>query len=633
MAFRVANGSAKELSDPELVGLLRSMAAVYRKQESEEGRERAGVLEGMATDLAAKCEDMPHSVSPVQAVEIVEAPKPFGGATSFDDIDAFQTGMDTAINVSDQKRLFDSVWGNIWDTDDLTSVEKQQATARAAADLVARITNPPAQRKSFLDRFLEVFGIGNKIGVPSHSPTKLEETSWDGGGATTELRKWASSDSSGDSAKISWSKYRQGFSAYDSPGEKFGDFWGPHHRVKDGSLVTSRAGVVAAFAAAGGARSGAKRPDALAHLNSHRRQFGIGQAEMEDLSGVSFKELGLPDDSPESTSAFSAFKNASGQWRWLAVTTNKYEDREGEIFSERAHKAYVAYVDESKDYPELWLWHTPGTRCGKGDLVDYCDGFVIHSGYFDAGKEDIAQSLARKSMELRVSHGYQYLEGDEKDGIYDVYKTFEVSPLPAGVEANAWTTFETNLKEVKLMGFNEKKRAFLVEHMGEERVSSLEGRLGELAKEIEASGVSFKDLSEALEEKPAVTEVAKPEEKVGETVGEKPAGEPEPNPLLAISEQLTTIGAQVQTLATAQKELVDGLDARVDTAIQAALGVRRRDPAATGLRPTESEKNLVDEEKVKSTVVGTLEEKTDSSPARAYVNDLLGIKEEEGVSA
>jgi HK97 family phage prohead protease len=115
-----------------------------------------------------------------------------------------------------------------------------------------------------------------------------DDTPWDGAKSRDQLRKWASSDGSGDPDKIDWSKYRQGFAWYDDENkELLSSYKLPHHYVKDGKLVTCWRGVVAAMASLFGARGGVDIPDedwdgVYRHLAKHYRDHGNEPPNPED---------------------------------------------------------------------------------------------------------------------------------------------------------------------------------------------------------------------------------------------------------------------------------------------------------------------------------------------------------------
>lgn len=106
-----------------------------------------------------------------------------------------------------------------------------------------------------------------------------EETAWDGAAAAESLRKWASSDGTGDVSTIDWAKYAKGFAWYDAENkETFGAYKLPHHRYEAGKLQVVWKGVAAAMAALLGSRGGVAIPDTdtdavYGHLAKHYKQF------------------------------------------------------------------------------------------------------------------------------------------------------------------------------------------------------------------------------------------------------------------------------------------------------------------------------------------------------------------------
>lgn len=65
----------------------------------------------------------------------------------------------------------------------------------------------------------------------------------------------------------------------------------------------------------------------------------------------------------------TVFKDAStGMPRWVAVTSNAYRDRDGEIVSSEALKKAVAYGDSTQERGPLRFWHVPGLDIGTTDF-------------------------------------------------------------------------------------------------------------------------------------------------------------------------------------------------------------------------------------------------------------------------
>lgn len=145
--------------------------------------------------------------------------------------------------------------------------------------------------------------------------------------------------------------------------------------------------------------------------------------------------------------AFTVFKSADGQWRWFAVYSNNFRDRDNppEIISERSHKSFVALVEKGVvPKPELWHWHVPGSKWGTTEMVGYDNGFAWAAGVIDPGHEKEAESMAKAEEDLGVSHGMpsrfiKRLPTDES--IINLHVTSEISPLPGWAAANELTGF------------------------------------------------------------------------------------------------------------------------------------------------------------------------------------------------
>lgn len=108
---------------------------------------------------------------------------------------------------------------------------------------------------------------------------KDDPTSWDAEAALHRLRQWASSDGTGDTSAIDWSKYGEGFAYVADPPQgqqhTLADFKLPHHDVRHGELVTIRKAV---YQAAGRiSAAGIPEEDIPAvqqHLEQHYHQWG-----------------------------------------------------------------------------------------------------------------------------------------------------------------------------------------------------------------------------------------------------------------------------------------------------------------------------------------------------------------------
>lgn len=282
------------------------------------------------------------------------------------------------------------------------------------------------------------------------------------------------------------------------------------------------------------------------------------------------------DDSLSPAGAFRLYKEQDGAYRWLALVSNKYRDRDNkengpEIIEEAAHKEYVAYLDKTGDYPEAWLWHTPGTKWGRADWADYADGFLLMSGTVEKGMEDVAAAL--EGEHLGVSHGFYQRYSDQKKGIIGWYRTFEVSALPPEAAANPWTALTVIQKEAG-MALDERKRAFIVGKLGAQRVTDLEGDLLALGKALEAAGVEYKDLLAAGAGVDTTADVA--EKSDAATLSLKDVADTLEKALAPTVTAITTLGASVAAMDARLKTLEKGTESQLVELLTAKSSEARR---------------------------------------------------------
>jgi cation transport regulator ChaB len=298
---------------------------------------------------------------------------------------------------------------------------------------------------------------------------------------------------------------------------------------------------------------------------------------------------------PPSNSYFTLTKDKAGDYRWFALVSNHFRDSDNppEIFETKSHRDFVDYLDKGGKYPELWLWHTPGTKCGQADWVDFDHGFLMASGTFDKEQKDVANKLAIDSN-LGVSHGYNYHYSDKEKGIIDWYRTFEISPLPKESAANPYTGIEIIRQEAKDM--NPNKRTFLVGKLGEDRVRELESRPAEMEKSLKDQGIEYKEIIET----PTLPAPATPAS-TKEIADADVKAVTESEAFKAINTALTEAKAKSDKLETTILEMgktIKELQKTDDEKIAAVIAPKS--PLAAGLkRASESKDNLVDPEKDK----------------------------------
>jgi hypothetical protein len=273
--------------------------------------------------------------------------------------------------------------------------------------------------------------------------------------------------------------------------------------------------------------------------------------------------------------ALCIVKQADGRMRWYARYSNNFKDRDGEIITEAAHKEYINWAASGGVYPELWLWHTPGTRFGQADWLDYADGFTHASGLVDDADRAVAVVGALRDKELGVSHG---MLCSQQGNLITKYRSFEISVLPLE-RASVWTTsFDIAGKETQ-MAFTPEKRTFLVSAMGEDRVKALEANTDAAVGALKQLGVEYKSAE-------AVEAVAAEEASEGFKI---------------LAGQISELTNMVKELAAAQvaqaavvKELQKPIEEQLDDAFLAKFASK----VAT-TRPTEAKDNVTTTEEAK----------------------------------
>lgn len=444
--------------------------------------------------------------------------KPLGGATSFAELQEVQAAQEAAWKMDDLTWQYQDMIRNIMASD----IEDKGAALRSLTDEFLGMVDDLAVTKSLWDHVKEV--------LTKAAPMKTV------GGA-----RYPSSDF---------------LVVEDSQKPSTWHLQVKKHGKNDRRLMGA---AKAALTSPGGHRgnkyAGPNKTEAIRKL---KRMYAQEEMDWE-------KEI-----TPASSTAahpFMVLKDKStGQYRWLAVYSNKYRDSDNppEIIASTAHQDFVKAVDEGEwPMPELWLWHVPGTRAGAADLVAYDDtGFALATGTFDEGHEHTAKSLAAMD-DLATSHGMprKEIERDLEDpSIITRYRTREISPLPSWAAANKYLTGFQVLTKEDTMALPETKRPFLEDVMGEEGVADLERQLSEAAKELD-------EKVESKEETPAgevVEEVVEEEAPPVKEEAPEPTPEPMPEPIsITVEDVAQAVGAhlkplmeQVATLA----ERVQGLE-------------------------------------------------------------------------
>ena len=165
-------------------------------------------------------------------------------------------------------------------------------------------------------------------------------------------------------------------------------------------------------------------------------------------------------------SQFTTYKDDSGHYRWLMITSNSYQDRDGEWLTQVAHEKDVDRMNETVEYGTLDWWHTKlKNKDGRAVALDIgdCDHAVMLGRFrLESGTyrdESTGEAFASTDKQLRASLEFAHPRNEPHSGEYHHIRTIRRSVLPADRPANTLTGFATSKKETLDMNAYERLKA------------------------------------------------------------------------------------------------------------------------------------------------------------------------------
>lgn len=219
----------------------------------------------------------------------------------------------------------------------------------------------------------------------------------------------------------------------------------------------------------------------------------LAKQAMPDIRAAA-KKFGIEMTMKKDRNAIVIEKDASGKWRWIGWVSNNFQDTDGDIIAEVAHKEYVAFLDENPAMmPSFITWHTPGThREALPDFAAYENGFLIMSGQLTEKEAEVLLKAGQET-DLGMSHGTLVFSRDPKEPrVITKYRMYEVSDLPLENAANPFTALETLSKEA-----NMDKMKYLAGFVGPERAEELLKQTETAQKDLTAAGITSKEAKPA----------------------------------------------------------------------------------------------------------------------------------------
>lgn len=265
--------------------------------------------------------------------------------------------------------------------------------------------------------------------------------------------------------------------------------------------------------------------------------------------------------------SFAVFKTRKGL-RWVAISSNNYEDKDREIVSKKALEADVARTTADGLYGPLRWWHVGEpdplnlkAPWGRGVDLGVCDfaamdgPFLVESGTF--ADDTIGEMIAAKAPQLALSIGFFHPRGEpDSDGVFHHIRRFERSLAPAGKVSNPLTAlYVPGATEMPMQEQQLKALADLLGDMPAEKVEALiSGFTTQATTKAEAAGLRYKaeepDPTEAMIAKieaeiaalKAEVEVEEEEDDGGAEAEEEYSGD---MPLSAFKEMLKAVMSEV----------------------------------------------------------------------------------------
>ena len=203
---------------------------------------------------------------------------------------------------------------------------------------------------------------------------------------------------------------------------------------------------------------------------------------------------------------FSVFKDASGTYRWVASSSNAFEDRDREILSTKGLKADVERTDVLQPpYGDVNWWHVQDIKLGECDFRMLSGRTLIESGTFR--NKELGEAFAAQAKGLGVSVEFVHPETEPKGGVFDTFAITKRAFLPLTAAANPLTAL-TVTKESNMATMEEKlKQLASLLPGGEAAVQALLGDTAKKEASAEQAGVKFKEGEPKVgEEQPASSE-------------------------------------------------------------------------------------------------------------------------------
>lgn len=173
--------------------------------------------------------------------------------------------------------------------------------------------------------------------------------------------------------------------------------------------------------------------------------------------------------------SFQVTKGVDGRLHWVLLSSNSFQDREGEIVSQKALEADVARADKEGDYGTLDWWHLdgyPDKNSGEPTpkvTLGHCTGNAMHGRMLvewgDFVSDAVGQAVKAVAGDLAVSIAFLHPESEpDAAGVYHHIRRYSRALLPRRFASNPLTAAPIIVQEEK--------------HMVKEKIAALRAVMG-----------------------------------------------------------------------------------------------------------------------------------------------------------
>jgi len=214
-----------------------------------------------------------------------------------------------------------------------------------------------------------------------------------------------------------------------------------------------------------GARHSAKDGDEIQAIHDHAKSLGA-----------------------ECMATMSVIKQKDGRSRWVMFSSTSYQDRDGEIVSQKAVADDVARLDALGDYGPLDWWHIDGLNLGQCDYNAMDGRVLIESGTFV--NEAVGEAVKNAADSLGGSIAFYHPESEPRDGVYTNIRRFARALLPKDKASNLFTSLTVKEPDMEI---TKEKFDKLIELLGADEAQAQISKSEAVQKAADLARIKFKE--------------------------------------------------------------------------------------------------------------------------------------------